>query len=374
MNEPSLQAVLTSGSSRVLNCAAVYERLRAAESTGQALFRTRVLNASVLIKDTPGADVRLTGVPADRNRRRRVGTKIYLPYDSRNIYAGGLTVFYGTRDFEAALANILDLRTNETRDAFTLDCYVLDLIDNVPSVSPFLLRDKFLQRRVASSPLYFDVPAEEWAEIDQFVRSKLLLIARSVYGGADSSSREQVDRLLQLLWDLTDREELRQLGRIFRIPDEEILDTFFAWKGVIFYEYEHSRRKEAIYGLLRWLEHQKNALDPRQKRDAAVQVLIVNLAQRISKVLVAIEGKLTHYQEAFNELFLKRADYDPFFEFLSGAQTYFQSIGIGLARLDHLTEIWERGTGGRRAISPNDRNELLRILLDHAPEATVADD
>lgn len=374
MNEPSLMAALTSGSSRVLNCAAVYEQLRGTEGTGGALFRTGVLNASVLIKDTPPADMRLTGTPVDKQRRRRVGTKIYLPYDARNIYAGGLTVFYGTRDFEAAAANILDLRTNATREAFTLDCYVLDMIDNVPSVSPFLLRDKFRIGRVQSSSLYFNVPPAEWAAIDGFVREQLLQLARSLYGSGGTSSREQVDRLLNLLWDLSEGEELQQLGRVFRIPDEQVLDTFFAWKGVIFYCYEYARRKEAIYALLRWLEEYKAMLDPRQKRDATVQSMILHLVRAISQVLMAVEGKLSRYQDGFNELFLKRADYEPFFKFLSGAQTYFQSIGIGLARLDHLTEIWERGTGGRRAMTPQSRIDLLRTLVDHAPDGGVADD
>jgi hypothetical protein len=370
MREPSLQAVLTSGSSRVLNCASIFAQLGDTDpERAGALFRTRVLNASVLIKDTPPRGTAIKGTPAERRRRERVGTKVYLPYDPRNIHAGGVTVYFGTRDFEAALANVLDLRTPATREAFTLDCYVLDLIDRIPSVSPFLLRDQFRQHRLSANPLYFDVPAEEWAAIDKFVRAQLMQIARSLYGNDEISTREQFERLLDLLVDLVDNEELRQLGRVFQIPDSDVLDTFFAWKGVIFYGYEHARRKEAIYGLLRWLEQHKAQADPRQPREAAVQTLITHLLAGISEVLVQVEERLTGYQTAFNELFLNRADYGPFFDFLSGAQTYFQAIGIGLARLDHLTEIWERRAGGRRPLAPQERIELLRILVDHAPGA-----
>jgi hypothetical protein len=119
--------------------------------------------------------------------------------------------------------------------------------------------------------------------------------------------------------------------------------------------------------MLRWLEQHKAAADPRQPRDAAVQTLIAHLVAGVSDVLLQVEERLNGYQQAFNELFLNRADYGPFFDFLSGAQTYFQAIGIGLARLDHLTEIWERGAKGPKPLGQQERIDLLRILVDHAP-------
>ncbi|MDB5367947.1 MAG: hypothetical protein JWM77_3874, partial [Rhodospirillales bacterium] len=273
MRDSSLESVLTSGSSRVFNCAAAYAKLgEGAGGFGQPLFHTRLLNTSVLIKDTPPSDIVLRGRPGER-RRRRVATKLYLPYDTRNIARGGVTVYYGTKAFETALADMLDLKTPATRDAFTLDCYVLDLIDTVPSVSPFLLRDKFRMKRIAVSPHYYNVPPEEWLAIDGFVRGQLMRMVRSLYPGEGDKSHH-FTKLLDLLWYLDDCEELRALGRVFRIPEADVLDTFFAWKGVIFYGYEHARRKEAIGGLLRWLEDTQAMLDPRQKRDDAMRALI----------------------------------------------------------------------------------------------------
>jgi hypothetical protein len=369
MRDSSLEAVLTSGSSRVFNCAAAFDRLP--EGIG-ALFRTRLLNASVLIKDTPPPEVELRAIPGDR-RRRRIATKLYLPYDTRDIYRGGVTVYYGTKEFETALTDMLDLKTPATREAFTLDCYVLDMIDTVPSVSPFLLRDKFRMKRILINQAYYDVPAEEWVAIDGFVRSQLMRMVRSLYPGEGDKS-DQFTKLLDLLWHLEDCDELRALGRVFRIPENEVLDTFFAWKGVIFYSYEHARRKEAIHNLLRWLEDTKKLLDPKQKRDEAIKALILHLLGALSTVVVDVEAKLNLYQNAFNQLFLTQADYAPFLKFLEGAQSYFQSIGIGLARLDHLTEIWERGGADRRRLALPDRADLLRILVDHGPSADAMDE
>jgi hypothetical protein len=306
-------------------------------------------------------------VPGDRHRRR-VATKLYLPYDSRDISRGGVTVYYGTRTFETALADMLDLKTPATREAFTLDCYVLDLIDTVPSVSPFLLRDKFRMKRIAVSPLYYNVPPEEWRAIDAFVRGQLMRMVRSLYPGEGDRS-EHFNKLLDLLWHLEDCDELRALGRVFRIPESDVLDTFFAWKGVIFYGYEHARRKDAIAGLLRWLEDTRALLDPRQKGDEPLRALIVHLLKALTAVADDVESKLAMYQHAFNQLFLTQADYAPFLSFLQGAQSYFVSIGIGLARLDHLTEIWKRGGGDRARMTLAQRAELLRILVDHGPSA-----
>ncbi|MDB5364482.1 MAG: hypothetical protein JWM77_409, partial [Rhodospirillales bacterium] len=139
-----------------------------------------------------------------------------------------------------------------------------------------------------------------------------------------------------------------------------------------FYGYEHARRKEAIGGLLRWLEDTQAMLDPRQKRDDAMRALIFHLLGALSTVAADVESKLELYQNAFNQLFLAHADYAPFLDFLHGAQSYFVSIGIGLARLDHLTEIWKRGGGDRPRMPVPARAELLRILVDHGPSADEA--
>src|SRR4051812_28163501 len=107
---PDIRNMLAAGSSRVLDCCTVAQAIAAiepgAEPAGPLLFQTPALNTAVLIKALP-PDHRF--VDSRGQPRTRVGTKIYVPFDGRRLADGGQTTFFGTKQFQSAMAGLIDL-------------------------------------------------------------------------------------------------------------------------------------------------------------------------------------------------------------------------------------------------------------------------
>ncbi|GIL39076.1 hypothetical protein [Roseiterribacter gracilis] len=94
-------------SSRILNCAQVshdIEQRERRKAPELLLFKSRIFNESVFIKDRPPVGLAFEGTVESRERRRTVATKIFMPYDPDRPAAGGRTVFYGTPQLTKAMA------------------------------------------------------------------------------------------------------------------------------------------------------------------------------------------------------------------------------------------------------------------------------
>src|SRR5437868_2558764 len=139
--DQALQLTLSSGSSRVLDCAASMARAQKLDPAAPLPFQLRVFNECVLIKDTPPLGTTFAG--AKLGAVRPVCTKVFLPFDAREPQAGGRTTIFGTNAFRTALGELLDFKDKARMDAFIADSRILALYDKLPTLAPFLLRDRF---------------------------------------------------------------------------------------------------------------------------------------------------------------------------------------------------------------------------------------
>ena len=170
----SLRETLNSGASRILNVAEVIHRLEeAARADGQGqparlLFRHRGLNRAVFIKrPKEGApppssplvstaeileDGQLRTITLDTRPRVEKGdiaTVVYLPYDAGDIAGGGTSFELGGRGSQQALLDIAGFDARADSDSVRGDVRLLDLIENLPSLDPFLLKDRIAIEDVA---------------------------------------------------------------------------------------------------------------------------------------------------------------------------------------------------------------------------------
>jgi hypothetical protein len=355
---------LSHGSARVLNCAAVTAELRELnDNAGPPLFHTTPLNHAVLIKD----------VREDERRGRdptRIGTKVYLPFDPKTPLAGGQTIFFGDQRFRAAIANLVDLSQPRQREAFDRDTRVLEVIDSLPTLAPFLLRDRLERAGIEVDPRYFRLSEQEWSEIVGFIRAQFQAIVDALFADEARRARGAVDKLLEKLWDLSDIPALEDLAEAFRLPRQDCLKIFYAWKGVIFFTWEHAREGEQARALLEWLRSsdlsgvQDRAFRKELEKD------LTDLHQRCVRLLADLDQRLQRYQSAFDDLFRAQKGPAAFLAFLSGADAHFQALGFGMAKLQHLVLVWRHATDrfpGRR-LPQDSLIELLGTLNELAAD------
>jgi hypothetical protein len=353
---------LKSGSGRVLDCSRVTAEIQEAdEKPANLLFRTGILNRCLLIKD----------IYISRNRLgetigAQVKTKIYLPFDPKQVADGGQTVFFDTPEFTRAMANLIDMKDEDRRGQYLTDHSTLIALDSLPTFAPFLLKDRLEQAGIKANPRYYDLPEEEWKETFLFVQSRFEKILRAVLPG-DNQTPQRLQLLLSRLWDFSDPATLAPLSAVLHIEPSKMEEVFYSWKGVIFFSYEFTRSLPQINEFLGWIHLVSTvpALYP-ESRDEETLTRVTVIAASAEKIKRDIEEHLELYEQAFNDMFVDGSSAKPFTDFLLHAQGYFQSLGINLGRLLQGVEIWNRTSErfARRKMSPEVYRDLLRVLED----------
>jgi len=227
-NDQYLKPMLDSGSSRVFNCNDRARDLVKAKAETPFFFRVPRMHGLVLIKEVTIASAarRSAGVPL-------IGTKLYLPYNQDDVYEGGRSIFYHDPKMLNTLNELFGLRgANVAQSDLEHDLKILGILDRLPSLDGFLMRDALELDGIATNDLYFEIAGPERAAINQFIRRKFEPLVRAACEDQPKFSNK-VDHLIDKVWEAKDREALEPLIRAFRFPDDEALAIFAAWNAEI---------------------------------------------------------------------------------------------------------------------------------------------
>ncbi|MBP7670469.1 MAG: hypothetical protein KA106_04320 [Ferrovibrio sp.] len=366
-----LRALLRSGSARVFDLQGITRTLqkRPGLPPPKPFFKNRNANRLLILKYTPSAAERQA-----LRSERAVQTKLYLPFNDQNIEEGGKTILLTDLKLEQALEEQLALSPQHDAAAFRHDRALLDILDGLPSLDPFLMRDKFEIEQQDVDNAYFMFPEDELEKIKSFVRDKMAKVAAFAAeppakpgiplppgSKAETPGKENaVERLTQKLWEANDASALAPVIRAFRINPATAPEIVYSWKGTIYYDHEYSRQRTAWQGMLEWLTHEAR---PREGAvgQAAKDLGELRVATRevVLKHWLRATEKLNRYRQCFDDLFLHKKDAAPFVDFLRGSKETFWDLGDSLSRLSHSHAVWERDTG--------------RFPLRRLPAAQLAD-
>ena len=360
ITDRALLALLRSGSARVFDLQGRCRELAARPGLPppKPFFKNRNANRLLILKYTPPAHER-----AALRSERAVQTKLYLPFNDRNIEEGGKTVLLSDTRLDQALAEQLALSPQHDAAAWRHDRAILETLDSLPSLDPFLMRDRMEIDGHTVDNAYFAFAEGELEQIKSFVRNKMAEVAAFATpdGGTDKTAqREAVERLTQKLWEASDAAALAPVIRAFRIDPASAPEIVYAWKGTIYYDYEFSRQRSHWQAMLHWLTHEGR---PREGATGAAAQDLDELRRSARQLLVGhwtrAAEQLNRYRHCFDELFLHKRDAAPFVEFLRDSKRIFWQLGDGLSRLGHSHAVWQRGTS--------------RFPLRRLPAAQLAD-
>lgn len=369
----NLRALLRSGSARVFDLQGRSRELqkRPGLPAPKPFFKNRNANRLLILKYTPPAHERV-GLRTER----AVQTKLYLPFNEQNIEEGGKTILLADTRLEEALEEQLALSPRHDAAAFRHDRAILEILDNLPSLDPFLMRDRMEIEAQDVDNAYFALADDELEKIKNFVRDKMAKVAAFAMqapavptitapsiGKAPAASAppgDAVERLTQKLWEANDAAALAPVIRAFRINPASAPEIVYAWKGTIYYDYEYSRQRNTWQSMLDWLSHEAR---PREGASGAaandLNELRIATRDAVLKHWSRVTEKLNRYRHCFDELFLHKKAAAPFVEFLRGSKQTFWDLGDGLSRLSHSHAVWQRDTN--------------RFPLRRLPAAQLAD-
>jgi len=372
-NDQYLKPMLDSGSSRVFNCNDRARDLVKAKAETPFFFRVPRMHGLVLIKEVTIASAarRSAGVPL-------IGTKLYLPYNQDDVYEGGRSIFYHDPKMLNTLNELFGLRgANVAQSDLEHDLKILGILDRLPSLDGFLMRDALELDGIATNDLYFEIAGPERAAINQFIRRKFEPLVRAACEDQPKFSNK-VDHLIDKVWEAKDREALEPLIRAFRFPDDEALAIFAAWKGINFYTYEYARAKPQREQFGLWLRDRATPRNfvSKQDQDYLGQIRR-NTLERLRDQWNVAESIAREYETLYANFLRMPEGVVEFVNFLRRSRDIYWRMGDALSKINHAIHCWDalsKGFPDRRL--PADKLtqllEMLPLILSRSDQSATA--
>ncbi|MBI1777617.1 MAG: hypothetical protein HYR63_19940 [Proteobacteria bacterium] len=368
-----LAYVLSSGSARVFACHKItMEMSEPGANEGEALkspadptlfFQTKDLNHSYIIKEARDAreqDSVGAGIPAP------LTTRIYFPFDANRPQAGGQSISLSVdtvqllRELKEHVGLVDDLKNSATAN----DLKMLNALKSLPSLDPFLLKDKLIRDDLKVNERYLYIDDDEWEKIKSYVNSKFTELANFVYEREADKSKPA--KLMEALWDMKDKKALENLGGALGLPPGESAELFYSWKGVIYYEHSFELLKANITQFSDWIVNGSIPTGPISKTDReACDKMRNQLKACLRQSLSFTLNFMKKYNLAYDNLFKLKKTAEGFVGFLKNAPNHFNVVGTNISTVNHCMSIWDRSTGiyrGRR-VPTEDLLNLFGMFL-----------
>ena len=350
-----LTALSGASTSRVLNLHHIAQSNKNnPEHARRPLFYSAVINASFLIKHRLRAD-ELYQFPS----ARPIATKLIVPFDLRDLRAGGRSFFIDQPGYLDCLREI----GNYGGAPSERDVTVLQLLNNVPSLDPFLVREHLRSHDIQIADCYFEISPSDQKQMTEFVAfeiRKLIELASGHRSGGDPSIARMVAALLSS--EVSDK--LEPLRKTLDLTPAEFSEGVFSWRGFLFYKWSMRKFWPQMLVVLREIGDSR-ALGP---SDPETRTYLA-AAKRNVIALVHDNGQhvrdvLGIYDKAYGEL-IENGSAKPFREFLLSAPHLFLQLGDKMGAISHIVTFW-RYRFAVGAPLKVDAEELTAIFQDFA--------
>jgi hypothetical protein len=342
----------TASTSRVLNLAALsLKHADNPEHTLRPFFTAPALNASVILKH------RLRSNEAEYvHSANRTATKLIVPFERSDLALGGRSVFVGERGWVECLQELAGKGCDLARDAG-----VLEAMDELPSLDPFLLREHLRRRGFDISDSHFEISPSDLAMMQQFVATEISRLIDLAYGGRVRKDTNTA-RLVEALLSNRNDERLEPLRQTLRLEGDSYREGVFSWKGFLYYKWVLNslwpRLKDVRQELMR-----VKLVGPRDREtEQLVRQLRARLHENIEVQVRAVSDLLRIYDKVFEEL-TKEGNATAFRDFLLKSPEMLVRLGEGAGVISHIASFWRFRFAKGKPLHAH-ASEFLDILLD----------
>lgn len=339
--------MIDSGRAIAMDCHAIGKTIPDDDAVGK-LFQTRVLNNSVLMKRYE---------PALQTARQPVivTTVVYFPYDFENIYEGGESLnfndggFYNDLSFKITKGSTAP----DLQEKIDSDISVLNLVNSMHSLDPFLFKSKAEQREAEGGihDAYYAISAKEWDKIRMPIREKILKLVTKALGSSgddsDNLAREQyVERFLMKIWEAKDVQGIEPFIQAMQLEPERAPEIFFAWKAVCYYQVRFGDLLEALKTMFQWVGHSQLCfpVDHVNLSDEEKQTIKDKrgiLRERMREGYIGAHKVLSEYEHSYNE-FVDNDRPQTFMSFLENAENSYLLLANHVSIATHSINLWKR--------------------------------
>lgn len=322
----------TASTTRILNLAKISRsRSSLIVNDKSRLFRNKILESSVIIKHRVRPhEVDIFDEP------RFNATKILVPFDINDFRFGAHCLFVGQKNFDAVSEDMFGDDVKFGRS----DRKVLDLIDELPSLDPFLLREHLRRSGIEPSRDYFCISDADAGKMHSYVSQQLAGLVRMTGGGGEAMAVvNSADRLAEKLLSPSPDKGFEPLKNLLRLSEKEYQDGIFCWRGLLYYKWvlhDTYPRLGSVLGEIK-------AIAPLGRRDPASDAYIADAKLRIEGAIrtsiARIRNVIRRYDDAYGVL-VNEGQSAAFRRFLISAPDIFMDIGEEIGAIQHVVSYW----------------------------------
>ena len=326
----------TASTSRVLNLNAVdYAALRASDKLHAPFFQDTRLNQSIITKHRPRPDELEyfdTGIA--------VATKIIFPIDGADLRLGGRSIFVNQVGYLQAMQEFLG------KDAMALDqdLQILDLLDHLPSLDPFLVKEELKRNSYFPSDDYFAITPYDAMRLEKFAYGEIrALVTLAVSGGqvyGTSASSDLVKKMSNAILATNADHRLAPLQATLGLEGEQFQRGIFSWKGFLYYKWQLTEKQSEMTRVTK----QMLLMKIRSRVDRATQKRIMDvkavIRDRVHESLKRVRQIMSLYDEGLAGL-TKNGNAGEFRNFLLEAPNLFIELGHAMGVISHIVSYWQ---------------------------------
>ncbi|OYU77229.1 MAG: hypothetical protein CFE32_06575 [Alphaproteobacteria bacterium PA3] len=322
----------TASTSRVLNLHLVtVEFADDLARVSAPFFFDAVLNRAIIIKHRLRSDE--TYLLSDGTA---VATKIMFPLDRSDLKAGGRSILVNQMGWRATLCDVL----GATEPELEKDFEILEMLNELPSLDPFLVREQLRRFHHHPADCYFAISPADNARMQTFTSNEMAPLIAMAFGSKDGAiPPELVKKLADALLSTNADSRLDPLRMTLGLEGEKFTQGIFSWKGFIYYKWQFS---ETFHKLTR-ISAEMDSIKIKGRMDKNIREEIDDLKKsirgRIRDSAKNCQQVLSLYDDAFRDL-VDKGNTAAFRRFLLDAPVLFIELGHSMGIISHISSFW----------------------------------
>lgn len=318
-------------SSRLLNLSRIHMRWGQFEGHAERpLFENKILNRAIIMKYTPRP-----GELLEYAERRIKSTKILFPLDRNDLSLGSFSGLVGQKDFSRIMSRHLD-GSDRLSDR---DERVLGLIDQLPTLDPFLLYALLKSNGLDVSQVYFQLSEADRQAIQLEMAQAFTPLVMLCFPDGRYET-EAVKTFIDKILNFEESVEIDSLRAAFKLSPELFSVAMFAWRGIIYYKWKTASLHAALDIATSKLEAMKlvepggaTAVGRAERSRSKILKMAATASARVQEINARYDAAFADFIE------LRQADH--FRQFLISAPSLFLICGQSMAIIEHIINFIE---------------------------------
>lgn len=293
---------------------------------------------------------------------RSVGTKIFVAFNANRLEEGGKFIFVDERGANEVFHEHFGMDRSVKPEQVAKDIALLRILDRLPSLDPFLVREKMRLEGYEPHVSYFDLSRAEYLQIRGFVEREFTPLAELAFKSG-TTSVQQIDRLVDRMWDSRDLDAIRPLINSLQIKPEEAPEILFAWKGFVYYKSNLGLVKQQFVGFQNRVKHLKVKHFQSKQIELEIEDMRQSTLIGMKRELVEIQKTISKYDLAYKTGLLRERNPKAFRSFLDEAPQMFYDLGASIAAIKHAVSFWDFRFSASKS-RECDAEEFIDIMRD----------